>query len=87
MSRIRAKSEAYARSDDSSSNKACARFDIVGAGGWGRDEEEDPASSDKSLILDAREGESGRPGSEYSWERRSESLLKSIDSKRPANDG
>jgi hypothetical protein len=69
MSRMSARSEAYARSDDSSSSIACVRFDNVG-GGWARDEDDDPASSDMSLIGDTREGESGRPGNENSIERR-----------------
>lgn len=35
MSRMRAKSEAYARSEDSSSNSACVRFDTGAAPGEG----------------------------------------------------
>ena len=55
MSRMRARSEAYARSEESSSRRACVRLEMAGAGGgaegsggtgsglsgWGVDEAEE----------------------------------------------
>jgi hypothetical protein len=61
ISRMRAKSDAYARSEVSNSINACVRLDIVGGVG-GRDEDK-TASSLSSSRGDMADGESGLAGS------------------------
>jgi len=78
---MRARSEAYARSDDSNSSNACVRFDIVGGVGV-RDVDKDAISS---LRPGMTEGESGRPENAWSPSKDCGSSFKSIDSNSPDN--
>jgi hypothetical protein len=83
ISRMRARSDAYARSEESNSSNACVRFDIVGGVGTG-DTDDDASSSSSGDMSDGKSNEPGSIGSPSS--EGSGPSFKSIDSNSPDND-
>lgn len=89
ISRMRARSDAYARSEESNSSNACVRFDIVGGVGAGdTDEEASDTDEDASSSSsgDMSDGKSNEPGSIGPPSEDSGPSFKSIDSNSPDND-
>jgi hypothetical protein len=76
MSRMTAKSDTYARSEDSNFNNTCVRFDIVGVGARLKDEDATSSSRGDMTVGESVHSPSGDCGP----------LFKSIDSDTSDND-